>query len=94
VKTNCSGYPLVVATALKAWQAKHDPGPETVRYFVCVLCGFWRVCAHKRCRRARKCSGDPRACFEQHWRQVPEVAKVRYRALIAASQARAGARGG
>src|SRR5712691_5031901 len=46
LKTNYSGYPLVVATALKAWQAKHDHGPEAVRYLVCVLCGFWRVCAH------------------------------------------------
>jgi hypothetical protein len=69
--------------ALKAWQAKHvDPGPEDAKRLLCSLFGFWRVCAHKRCRRALMCSSDPYACFQQFWPHVPEEAKAQYRAMI------------
>jgi hypothetical protein len=78
--------------ALKAWQAKHDdPGPDEARRLLCSLFGFWRVCPHKRCRRALLCSSNPYACFHRFWPHVPEEEKVQYRAMIRARQEGVGA---
>ena len=33
---------------------------------------MWFVCANTACRRARCCRGDPTACFDANFRQLPE----------------------
>jgi hypothetical protein len=65
-------------------QARHDAEQTEMRRVQCTLFQFWRGCALKRCRRARRCDGDPHACFERWWPLVPEVLKVQYRAAIVA----------
>jgi hypothetical protein len=33
---------------------------------------MWHLCANTACRRARCCRGDPTACFDANFRQLPE----------------------
>src|SRR4051794_39037902 len=33
---------------------------------------MWHLCANTACRRARCCRGDPTACFDRNFRQLPE----------------------
>ena len=42
---------------------------------------FWFACPTKRCRRNRRCSGDPARCHAIFWPVVPEEAKAWWRAL-------------
>ena len=57
---------------------------EARRRWQCELFQFWRVCARSQCHRARACSGDPAACVERGWPQLPEECRVWYRAAITA----------
>lgn len=52
---------------------------------LCRALQFWRVCGRAPCRRALDCRGDAQACFRQFWWQLPEEARVWFRAAIAAS---------
>jgi hypothetical protein len=45
---------------------------------------FWMVCREGQCRRAQRCTGKLRPCFERHWPLVPEPIKVSFRAMIKA----------
>jgi hypothetical protein len=65
-------------------QAQHAAEQTQMRRVQCTLFQFWRGCARKRCRRARRCDGDPHACFERWWPLMPEHLKVQYRAAIVA----------
>jgi len=42
----------------------------------CDLLGSFRHCANKRCRRARSCSGDARACVDRLWKLMPSKPKT------------------
>ena len=53
---------------------------------------FWRICAKPVCRRNRTCSHDMHACFERHWRPIPEDQKEWVRGAIVAKHG--GASGG
>jgi hypothetical protein len=46
--------------------------------------GFWRICSKPLCRRNRTCSQDMHACFERHWRPIPEDQKEWIRGAIVA----------
>jgi len=46
--------------------------------------GFWRICSKPVCRRNRTCSHDMHACFERHWRPIPEDQKEWVRGAIVA----------
>ena len=46
--------------------------------------GFWRLCSTRRCRRARRCCGEPRACLDRHLESVPQAARDRVRAGLRA----------
>lgn len=46
--------------------------------------GFWKFCPHKRCRRARACSGDVEDCSLRFWPLVPEQVKAMIRAYTTA----------
>lgn len=48
--------------------------------------GFWRICVKPVCRRNRTCSHDMHACFERHWRPIPEDQKEWVRGAIMAKQ--------
>jgi hypothetical protein len=52
---------------------------------LCRALQFWRVCGKAPCRRALDCRGDAQACFRHFWWQLPEEARVWFRAAIAAS---------
>ena len=41
----------------------------------CDVFKFWRACPLKRCRRDRRCSGDPNACLKRREREVPRKAQ-------------------
>jgi hypothetical protein len=45
---------------------------------------FWRICSKPVCRRNRSCSHDMHACFERHWRPIPEDQKEWIRGAIVA----------
>jgi hypothetical protein len=50
---------------------------------------FWKLCANRRCRRARCCRGEPRACLDRHLPQVPQKARDRVRLMLRARAPRA-----
>jgi hypothetical protein len=50
---------------------------------------FHRFCPNKRCRRNRRCTGDPVTCHTIFWPVVPEEAKAWWRAIL---QSRRGGR--
>jgi len=43
---------------------------------------FHRFCPNKRCRRNRRCTGDPVYCHTIFWPVVPEEAKAWWRAIL------------
>jgi hypothetical protein len=51
---------------------------------LCRALQFWRVCGKAPCRRALDCKGDSQTCFRHFWRQLPEEARVWFRAAMAA----------
>ena len=44
---------------------------------------FWTMCANRRCKRARRCCGEPQLCLERHLPQVPQNARDRVRHRLA-----------
>jgi glycosidase len=52
------------------------------RRWLCTFLRFWRVCADRRCMRARQCAGDVEACFNRFWPHVPEDIKNQIRQTI------------
>jgi hypothetical protein len=64
--------------------ARKAADPEGWRRSVHNILCFPRVCPHKRCKRARACAGDARACFRRWWPVVPEAFKVEFRTIIKA----------
>jgi len=50
---------------------------------------FWKLCANRRCRRARCCRGEPRACLDRHLPQVPQQARDRVHTMLRAARTRA-----
>jgi hypothetical protein len=50
----------------------------------CDVIGLWRGCAKKRCKRHRRCSGDPSACIERGWPAVPRSRRPRIHAEVRA----------
>jgi hypothetical protein len=83
MKADAKTYPDWMTPKQRAWQAAHDDEQEALRRQQCDLLQFWRACAHKPCRRARACRGDPDLCFDDLWPQVPEATKVAIRAALA-----------
>ena len=61
--------PLAPAAAL-AWRWANDQF------------AFWKLCANRRCRRARRCCGEPRACLDRHLPSVPQHARDRVRRML------------
>jgi hypothetical protein len=47
---------------------------------------FWKLCANRRCRRARCCRGEPRACLDRHLPQVPQQARDRVHTMLRAAR--------
>jgi hypothetical protein len=43
---------------------------------------FHRFCPNRRCRRKRRCTGDPVYCHTIFWPVVPEEAKAWWRAIV------------
>ncbi len=52
----------------------------------CNMMLFWLACGTRACRRHRRCTGDPHACFERMWPQVPEDIKEFFRGCILAAR--------
>jgi hypothetical protein len=44
---------------------------------------FWTMCVNRRCKRARRCCGEPRLCLDRHLPQVPRNARDRVRHRLA-----------
>jgi len=63
---------LLLPAAAAAWRFANDQF------------AFWKLCANRRCRRARRCCGEPRACFDRHLPHVPENARKRVLAELRA----------
>ncbi len=63
-------------------QARHDAEHRRMRQMQCNLFQFWRVCAKRACARARSCAGDPEACMQYWWPQLPEDMKNDYREMV------------
>jgi hypothetical protein len=55
---------------------------EENRRDINTLFVFHRYCPIKRCRRNRRCSGDPAYCHAIFWPVVPEEAKAWWRAIL------------
>jgi hypothetical protein len=55
---------------------------EEVARMVNTQFGFAKACPIARCRRHRRCSGDPAMCHAIFWPVVPEEAKVWWQALL------------
>jgi hypothetical protein len=58
--------------------ARALPAPkraDLARRAQCDLLGSFRYCTNKRCRRARSCSDDPRACVDRLWTLTPRKSK-------------------
>jgi len=51
----------------------------------CNLFKFWRTCPFKRCRKARRCSGDQNVCLKQRQKEVPREIQWKARQQILAS---------
>ena len=51
----------------------------------CTVFKFWRDCAFKPCRKARRCSGDQNACLKRRARDVPRELQWQARHQILAS---------
>jgi hypothetical protein len=71
-------------------RAAHDAmlrRKEARARLVCNKLKFWMMCPIAACRRRRTCTGDPEACFKQHWAVVPEDQKTWLRAGIKARMA-------
>lgn len=47
---------------------------------------FWFACPTRRCRRNRRCSGDPARCRAIFWPVVPDQVKAWWRALADAKR--------
>ena len=45
---------------------------------------IWTCCASRRCRRARRCRGEPQSCLERHLPSVPQPARERVRRMLRA----------
>ena len=45
--------------------------------------GFWKLCSNRRCKRARRCCGEPLQCLERHLPQVSQTARDRVRHRLA-----------
>ena len=52
--------------------------------------GYPRACPNRRCRRHRRCVGDPDFCHAIFWPVVPEETKVWLRSLASSGRARRG----
>jgi len=57
------------------------------RQLVHSALGYPRACPNRRCRRHRKCVGDPDYCHAIFWPVVPEEAKVWLRSLDRSGEA-------
>jgi hypothetical protein len=62
-----------------------DAAHEAVWRLYCEVFGFWRACSGKKCRRHRRCLGEPAGCL---MRGLPSVAPARQ--LAAAKEVAAG----
>jgi hypothetical protein len=51
----------------------------------CDLFKFWRDCAFKPCRKARRCAGDHHACLQRRAKDVPREVQWQARLQILAS---------
>jgi hypothetical protein len=57
----------------------------------CTVLKFWRDCPLKKCRRARVCSGDQKACLKRRVQDVPrEVQWQARQRILATTPANAG----
>jgi hypothetical protein len=50
---------------------------------------LWKLCANRRCHRARCCRGEPRECLDRHLPQVPQSARDRVRLMLRAARTNA-----
>jgi hypothetical protein len=78
---------------------RHDPnaalrkkipritGDDGVRRFIALFFQFYKRCENRQCRRAEKCCGESRSCFNAFWWDMPEYQKVWFRAMIEARAA-------
>lgn len=67
------------------WQRRFNIAADVARREYCEIFGFWRSCRYKPCRRARKCSGDAKACLTCGIEQVSGAAQDEAAARIIAS---------
>jgi hypothetical protein len=57
----------------------------------CNVFRFWAMCPLRRCRKARRCSGDPHVCLKRRHHEVPRDVQWRARQnVLAATLAHAG----
>jgi hypothetical protein len=57
----------------------------------CTVFKFWRMCAFKPCRKARRCSGDAQVCLKRRVQEIAREAQWHARQhILAATPAAAG----
>jgi len=69
-----------VAEGLKLADAAH----AAVWRLYCDVFKFWRACRVKRCRRHRRCDGEPAACLMRGLPSVPEAERQAAAAAVIA----------
>ena len=47
---------------------------------------LWRLCGQGKCRRARACRGDARACFPRHYPLLPDGVRGWFECLLVARE--------
>jgi hypothetical protein len=89
VKTKSSGWRSRDERGTWEEQRAREGAAQTAeRRRDCDRLRLWRICPARRCRRARGCMGDPRACLDQ---QRPKTAERRAADARAAAPNRAAA---
>jgi len=53
---------------------------------LCNILRFWTICSKGKCHREGRCSGDPIACFDAKWKELPAAFKDALRVMTQASR--------
>ncbi len=61
------------------YAARFDAEKTALVRHYCDVFKFWRACPFKLCRKARRCSGDHKACLARRMKEIPRDVEWRAR---------------
>jgi hypothetical protein len=72
------------------YAARFDAEKAVLRRHYCNTFKFWQACPFKKCRKARICSGDAKACLKHREAEIPRDVQWQARQRILGSTAASG----